>query len=347
MVLMSKSKYEKQFSNKRKYKAGIIGCGRMAGGFESISTVHPCTHVGAYKEFPNIEVVAVSDNNEDKLRKFAEYWRIKKPYLYYKVMLEKEGLDIVSVCVPDKYHAEVVIEAAKHKPKAIFCEKVMATTLEEAEEMVKVCKENNVKLIIDYTRRFDPVYRKIKELIDNGEIGEPLFIYGSHISGLAVMGTHIIDLFRFLFGEVKKVYGTKEKKALNAMDERYSENYSPKDKPYSGLFEFENGAIGFLAGTSRRDHEFFEIDIHGTKGRIIFNDTNVIYGEEDKVLLFKKDNIGTILKKVPFPKVQPKNLMVCAINEVLACIEKNRDNICSGYDGLKTIELMEKLKQEV
>jgi len=329
------------------YKVGIVGCGRIAGGFEDLPlTEKPCTHVGAYNAIPETEVVAVADVSEEQVGEFSKRWGIPKAYTDYKKMFEGEELDIVSVCVPDEYHAEVVISAAETcKPKAIFCEKVMATTLEDAKAMVKACKENNVRLIVDYTRRFDPVYQKIKELIDSGKIGEPLFIYGSYISGLEVMGTHVLDLFRFLFGEITGVYGEEEEKALEEMDERYSENYTPKDKPYNGLFHFKSGAVGFLSGTSRRDHEFFEIDIHGTKGRIQFHDTNVIYKEEGNVSYFVKGNDSTNLARESFPSVEGKNLMISAIEEVLECVKSDRKSISSGYDGMCAVELMFALKK--
>jgi len=148
------------------YKVGVIGCGGISR-----------MHANWYRDFPMTEITAIADISEDSLKKFAEEYNVQKTYTDYIEMLEKEKPDIVSVCTRPKQHAEITIEAAKRGVKGILCEKPMAENLGRADEMIKVCEENNVKLAIDHQLRFDAPYVTAKNLIEDSVIGTLFRIY--------------------------------------------------------------------------------------------------------------------------------------------------------------------------
>eukprot|EP01052_Picozoa_sp_SAG31_P001211 SAG31_NODE_41_length_31342_cov_8.029286_1_plen_269_part_00 len=99
-------------------------------------------------------------------------------YSSHKEMLAKEPqLDIVTVGVSDHRHADIVVDAANAGVKGIFCEKPLATTLEDTDRMLAACEQNGVILSVDHTRRFLPIWRYCKEqLVDKGAIGEIQYI---------------------------------------------------------------------------------------------------------------------------------------------------------------------------
>src|SRR3989344_2709085 len=114
----------------------------------------PCTHAGIYNYLRDkVRLVAGCDIREDRLNLFKEKCGVTRLYKDYKEMLKKEQIDILSVSTHAPEHKEIVIEAAKSGVKAIFCEKPISISLRDAEEMIRVCKENNVILCIDHTRR--------------------------------------------------------------------------------------------------------------------------------------------------------------------------------------------------
>ena len=161
------------------YKVGIIGCGQIASLFEEDAwREHPCTHAGAYDTLDATEIVAAADINNEHLVKFSNNWGVNSLYSDYTSMLENECLDIVSVTANTPLHCEMVIKAAQSGVKAIFCEKPIATSLKEADAMIKVCERESVKLIVNHTRRWHPHYQKAKNLIDSGEIGKVTSITG-------------------------------------------------------------------------------------------------------------------------------------------------------------------------
>ena len=143
------------------YRAAIIGCGSIAN-----------SHASGYNRVETTTLVACADTVEAKAQSFAERNGIPNHYADYRQMLEVEQPDIVSVCTWHPLHAEMTIAAAARQPKAILCEKPMATNLGEAEAMMIACQRNQVKLAIGFQRRFLGAWTKAKELIAAGAIGE-------------------------------------------------------------------------------------------------------------------------------------------------------------------------------
>ena len=241
--------------------------GRIASLFEDDPLrEHPCTHAGVYTAHPETEIIAISDPNPHSLSAFKERWGVSSLYTDYEDMLEKEFLDIVSICTPTPTHCEIVERAAEAGVKAIFCEKPIATSLKEADAMIAACKKNQTTLVVNYPRRWDPDYCHIQSLIANGIIGDIKSIHGCYTSGLLMMGTHMIDIFRFLCGDVVQVFGSIDKVDSDIDSPlKPSENFTFDDPSGSGFLKFKNNAIGFIDGSMRKNYFIFEIDIQGSK----------------------------------------------------------------------------------
>lgn len=309
------------------YKVGIIGCGQIASIFEEDAwREHPCTHAGAYHAVKKTKIVAAADISEERLDRFSQKWG-GKVYTDYNQMLEYEDLDIVSVTANTPYHSEMVIKAARSGVKAIFCEKPIATCIAEADEMIQACDEQDVKLIINHTRRWHPFYQKARELVSSGKIGELTSITGYFTSGLLIMGTHMFDTLRFIAGDADWVVGS-------------IENNQSGDPSGSGFIGFKNRIVGSVFGSSLKQYLIFEIDIQGTQGRICIKDNGTVFelwntNKEKKHVDF---NIpGELVRRNIY--IKKKNSMLAAVEDVLASIEDDRDGLCSGKDGKAALEL--------
>ncbi|MCX6666557.1 MAG: Gfo/Idh/MocA family oxidoreductase [Euryarchaeota archaeon] len=318
-----------------KYRVGIIGCGRIASLFEEDQwRDHPCTHVGAYSSNEKTKIVAAADINTGNLRTFSQKWGIKSVYSDYKEMLEREELDIVSVAANTVMHHEIVTIAAKSGVKAIFCEKPIATSLREADEIIKICEKKCVKLTINHTRRWDPYYQKIKELINDGKIGEMTSISGYFTSGLLIMGTHMFDMLRFLAGDVDWIAAAIETKK----DTKDNQKNDPSGSSY---FQFKNGVIGSVIGSSKKQYFIFEIDIQGTMGRVkIWDDGNnlELWTPDMKKTHIDYNTPNKLISQM-ITTVKKKNYMISAIEDVIESIERNEESLCTGYDGMAALEL--------
>lgn len=310
------------------YKVGIIGCGRIASLFEEDPLMKkPCTHAGAYNSFPKTEIVAACDIREDRLKKFSKKWGVKSLYKDYKKMLKKEDLDIVSICTHTPLHHEMTLAAAKSGVSAIFCEKPMATSLKEAEEMIRACKKNQVILAIDHTRRWDSDYKKVKEIIDRNEIGEVQTVNSYCTAGLLNGGTHLFDSLRFFIGEVDWIFAKLKRDKST-------------DPSGNGFLKFKNGSYGFV-NCDFNEYVLFEISITGTRG--IIKGGGMIRGEKSfeiwKAKLSKRQTGLFELYPAIFPKTKKEMPLLVAIKDIVECIENNKQPICTGEDGKAALEI--------
>ena len=140
------------------YRAGIIGAGGIAGlgilGMHDPEDIgekkFTASHAGGYEAAEGIDLAAVADDDEERLDTFGEAWEIpsENRYVGHGAMLESEDLDVVSVCTPSYLHHRHVVDAAESAadPDVVWCEKPVASSVSDAEEMVEVCEERDVEL---------------------------------------------------------------------------------------------------------------------------------------------------------------------------------------------------------
>ncbi|SFK70907.1 Predicted dehydrogenase [Halogranum rubrum] len=175
------------------YTVAIVGTGANPDNPNADGFAMAYRHARAYERLDNCRIVACADIITENAREFADVFDIPAGNVYedYEQMLKDVEPDIVSVCVPPVVHADIVIGCARSDVvQAIHCEKPMAKTWEECREMVRVCDEHGVQLTFNHQRRFGGPFRKAKQLLDSGEIGDlqridvggpNLYDYGSHL----------------------------------------------------------------------------------------------------------------------------------------------------------------------
>ena len=184
----------------------MIGAGRMGQ-----------THAQVLRTLSEVRITDVVDFVAENAAKAAATLGAKVSEL--DEILKNPDVDAVFITTPTPTHADVISKCAKAK-KAIFVEKPIAHTFEAAQEVVDTIKKYKVPCQVGFQRRFDPAYIKVKERIDNGELGklenfravsrdpyQPSLAYLKTSGGLLVdMGIHDFDTARFFFGEVEEVY---------------------------------------------------------------------------------------------------------------------------------------------
>ena len=129
----------------------------------------------------NTRVIAVTDNIEKKGMELAE--KIGAVYYSdYDSLIKNQDIDVIAVCTPTFLHAGMVIKAA-HAGKNIFCEKPLALSLVDANEMIKAVQDNQVKAMAGHVLRFWPVYVRVKQIIESGDLGKPRHVYCERLIG--------------------------------------------------------------------------------------------------------------------------------------------------------------------
>jgi predicted dehydrogenase len=196
----------------KKLKGAVFGCGFWSQ-----------FQIGGWSELSDVEIVALYNRTLLKAQKMGEMFGIK--YCYddaEKLLRDHPEIDFVDIITDVDTHPVFVELAAKNK-KNVICQKPMAPSLELATQMVNVCKENNVRYYVHENYRWQPQFRRIKQLIDYGIIGKPFrcisgfntafplfetqpFLAQLEQFALTDQGSHQFDVLRFLFGEPLSLY---------------------------------------------------------------------------------------------------------------------------------------------
>lgn len=161
-----------------KIRVGIIGAGQIAN-----------SHMKRYQDIPQAEIVAVSDLFPEKMKKARETYGIPDSYDDFKDLLARDDIDSVDVCVHNNKHAPITI-AALEAGKHVYCEKPMAGTYRDAENMFATAQKNGKKLNIQMGTVFSPESRAAKRLIDDGNLGK---LYYARSFGYRRRGRPFVD----------------------------------------------------------------------------------------------------------------------------------------------------------
>ncbi len=240
-------------------------------------------HCDAYSRNENVEIVAVGAI--DNLEAISEKWGIPDTYLDYKEMLKRDDIDLVSVCVPNFLHYEVVLEAS-NAGKAVVCEKPLATTVENAKEMIDVCKKNNTLLMYGEDWCFSPALNRIDEIIEEGAIGDIMFVkakenhFGSHSpfakdktmcggGSFMHLAIHPIGYLLYLLGKGNNPVVEVTGKMTGGLDKNFIHKENGGEDFGMGMMKFKNGQFGFVEGNYITQGGMDDkVEIYGTKGTL-------------------------------------------------------------------------------
>lgn len=246
-----------------KFRAAIIGCGNIAGKYdETKKDAGVYSHAGAYQKNRDIELVAAADVDAKRLSSFAQRWRVKSIYKNVSELLMANPIDVLSVCVPDGYHAAVALKAlsATRPPKVIFMEKPLALSRAQARQVLNAARKKKTLVVLNSQRRWDVGHQGVREMIRRGGLGKITTVNAYYVKGLYHIGTTAVNTIRFLVSEVKSVRALSQSAKASV----------PGDPSIDASLDLKNGAVATIRGVDRYGYSYslFEIDILGTKGRV-------------------------------------------------------------------------------
>jgi len=322
-----------------KYRAAIIGLGRIASTIDDEvqgrpGTLLPYAHMPCYLEVPEVEVVAGADVDAEKRHAFRHRWGIDRLYADYREMLEQEKPDIVSVTTSAKPRPNIVIDCAEvGSTRAIWAEKPIAFSLEQADAMIDTCRRHGVKLAINCSRRWHPLWAQARRMIEDGELGQVLQVNGLGRAGISHNGSHLLDLVRYLAGgEVRWVFGEMES------DEKAS---SDDDLMGNGYLSFDNGVRAFVRMFPCGAAEW-QLEVIGERGllRALSN------GREFEWWQVPPGGRSHGLLRRLFPTPQRiESPGVRAVRDIIECLQTGKEPVCNGEDGRAALEIAIALRQ--
>jgi myo-inositol 2-dehydrogenase/D-chiro-inositol 1-dehydrogenase/scyllo-inositol 2-dehydrogenase (NAD+) len=316
---------------------GLIGAGRAG----MIHARNFATRV------PTARMIAVSDVAEESARQAAAELGISVWHTDWHELLANQAVDAVIVVTPTKFHCEIAIEAAKAK-KHILCEKPMAMNREECQLMNEAAAANGVNLQIGFMRRFDANFKRAKELIDSGAIGQVVTVksvtHGPSIphewmydisksnGPLAEVNSHDIDTLRWFTGsDAESLYAIAGNFRCENARAKYPDFY---DTVLMNV-RMKNGMLGNIDGAQGVQYGYdAKVDITGTDGHIEIGGL-----AETSTLLYTKDKQfrGDTVKSWT-------NLFYEAyVNEDISFVRSIREGKppeVSGIDGMAAVDIV-------
>jgi UDP-N-acetylglucosamine 3-dehydrogenase len=324
-----------------KLKIGVIGAGSIAQH----------RHLPEYAANQQVEIVAVCDINFERAAEVGEKYGAKA-YTDYKELLKSGEVDAVSVCTPNYLHAPISI-AALEAGLHVLCEKPMATSKEEAKNMIAAAEKSGKKLMIAHNQRFVPSHQKARQLIASGEIGKiysfrTAFGHGgpegwsvegkegwffqkekAFVGAMGDLGVHKTDLIRYILGE--------EITEVGAFVETSAKDFASVDDNAVCVLKTESGIIGTLAASwaynSKEDN------------------STIIYGEKATLRLEDDPNYSLIalystgeVVQYQLGKIQSndeggqQNSHV--VEKFVDCVINDEEPPVSGEEGMKSLSVI-------
>lgn len=314
-------------------RAAIIGCGRMGSTVDDELTrwapsTRPYSHAARYTAIDDTVVVAACDPDQSKLCAFGERWGISALYSDVGEMMRQEQPDIVSICTHTNIRHEVTLQVIAHRPKAVFLEKPMAETLRQCDEIIAGCREQGIVGAVNCSRRWEPGWTQARELVAAGTIGQLSCVTAFCGGGLSHMGSHLLDLVRYLTDDVYAQWVAAHVPELGPDDER--------DLAGVGMIQFDGPVHAYINMLDARAVGV-DVTLIGTEGRIQIGDN----GNSRQLWVNSDAALGRrYLAEVPFPQpYDAPDMGRMSAMDIARCVREGGKPRCSLEDGRAALEL--------
>jgi predicted dehydrogenase len=301
-----------------KYRLGIVGLGRMGSTIDAEVEDYPAITLpysiaAAARAIPEFDLVAGCDIVPEKNQAFRQKWDVSATYTDYDKMLAAEKLDMVAICTPGPLHARMTVTAAQAGVPMIYCEKAMACSMKEADEVKKVLEGRHTVFNTGVLRRFDPRYHQARDLIRKGRIGAPRAAV--HYASASLLHGHIhsVDTLLFLLGDrrVKSVWGE-----LRPRDIAFKSRRLDKDPLAVYQLELEGGVELHTVPAGNWDFE-----VIGDEGVLRSMNNNIEWSLRTRQALGKKFHT---FQPVEYPRVAPRSATVNCLKDLIEAHKKHR-----------------------
>ncbi|MEM5866913.1 MAG: Gfo/Idh/MocA family oxidoreductase [Candidatus Aenigmatarchaeota archaeon] len=318
----------------KKINLGIIGLGYIG-----------MLHLRHSLKLRNANVVAVADASKKSLKKARDVG-IRRLYTNYEEILKDPGIDAVIISLPTYLHLESARKSAEAK-KHILLEKPIARSVKEAREIVSAAKRNSVKLMISYPLRFNTAFKAVKKKIESGIFGDIELAHATYVSAgpffhraegttpvpvpewwfdkkltgggaLIDVGCHLINLFRWYFGEITKI--------KSYLRHRFNMNF---EDSATCLAKFESGTLTVITAAWFSQDFHIEVNLFGS-----------VKCETLQVRPF--NSLSDIIRMLIGGTSKLHQPHYAELEYFVNCIINDQYPSPSGVDGLKDLEAITK-----
>lgn len=325
------------------HKIAVVGCGYWGPNL-----------VRNFRSLPGVKVQIICDKSQDRLRHVSQLYPEVETAIDFSRVTQDESIDMVAIATNVCTHHTLARESLK-SGKHTFVEKPLAASVAECQDLVRLAEKDSLTLMVGHTFVYTPTVRKIKEIVDSGEIGELMYIscrrlnlglFQTDINVAWDLAPHDIAIVLFIMNANPVSVNCQGKAHLSAGVEDVT-NIS---------LSFSNGGFAAIQSSWIDPRKVREITIIGTKKMIVYDDTEPL----EKIKIYDKHveapphydtfgefhysyHYGDILS--PFIKQEEPLKVEC--QHFVDCVDSAVLPDSSGYDGLAVVRILEAATQSL
>lgn len=303
-------------------------------------------HLRHYKSLPGVEVVGIVDTDEHRRQAVAQEFEVERTYADYHQLLDDPRLQAISICTPPFLHRKIVVSAAE-RGVHVHCEKPMALSLKDCDDMIEACRKKNLILYISFEPRQLPAFRRVKELLSSGEYGEPLWLMDRRLlpatpgvwmppswfwrrelgGGLLIEnGGHHFDYIRWVMGEVETVFAQTATLRFKESMPPYMEDPNIEDIAMVTM-RHKSGAMSNLLNTCLVPcGDLYHLEAATPTHYLALNRSDELTVEK----------LGQVVSQTKFVHC---SRIINSAEHMIECVRQNKQPMNTGEDGRASLEL--------
>jgi D-xylose 1-dehydrogenase (NADP+, D-xylono-1,5-lactone-forming) len=311
--------------------------GVLGPGFIAIRAVVP-----AIQQVSNSRVLAVASSNEERARVAALRFGIERAYHGYQALLDDPDVDAVYIALPNHLHREWTIRATL-AGKHVLCEKPLAMTAAECDEMIAACRQANVLLMEAVMYRFHPRMLHLKQMLAAGELGDIRFLHaafsfpfdapGNYRGYAQFGGGALLDVGSYCVNAARWLIGSEPDSAQSVI----SYNQEAADLSTSAILRFgEDVSAHIQCSFAAAEHQ--TIEVVGAAGAVTAPLAFTAWRDDTTMLMIQR---GAVFEQREFAPVDPYQLMVEHYTE---CVLQGTPLLYPPEDGRATLRVLDMLR---
>jgi predicted dehydrogenase len=319
------------------HNLAIIGCGYWGPNL-----------VRNFRALPGVKVCAICDKNLERLNHVGQLYPDVDRTKDAARIANDPSIDMVAIATPVFTHHPLATECLRNG-KHVFVEKPLARSTKECMEMIRLAEEKALTLMVGHTFVYTQTVRRIKEIVDSGEIGDVMYVscrrlnlglFQKDINVAWDLAPHDISIILYILGKVPV--------AVNCQGKSH---VSPNVEDVTNIsLTFPNGMFAMIQSSWIDPRKVREITIIGTKKMIVYDDTAPL----EKIKIYDKrvqapphyDTFGEFQYSYHYgdilsPYVQEIEPLKVECQHFIDCVDKGKRPDSSGYDGLTVVQILE------
>jgi predicted dehydrogenase len=324
-------------------RVGVIGCGYWGPNL-----------IRNFIQLSESDVIWVADLDEARLNRMQQLYPTVKTTQDYREIISDPDIDIVAVATPVHTHYQMAYEALSHR-KNVMVEKPLAASVREAKELVDLAASQNCKLMVGHTFLYTSAVRKIKEIIDSGELGEIYYInsqrlnlglFQQDINVIWDLGPHDISIILYLLG--------KEPESVSAIG---SSHINPAIEDVAILtMEFAENLVAFIQCSWLDPDKIRRMTVVGSKKMIVYDDVQPtekirIYDKSvekpNHYDTFEEFHYSYKYGDIIIPKIDGLEPLRTQLSHFIECINQDTTPLSDGANGLQVVRVLEAAEQSL